>query len=71
MTARPPRRPAVRKSDLQAAYAAGLALGLRPHSTRFYGDGGFTIEWGEKPVAANDDGVEAEIAAFEEALREG
>ena len=65
-----PRRPAVRKSDLQAAYAAGLALGLRPHSTRFYGDGGFIIEWGEKPAAANDD-IEQEIAAFEETHREG
>lgn len=58
------RRPAVRKSDLSAAWAAALALGLRPRSTRFHSDGGFSIEFDEKPVAANDH-LDDELAAFE------
>lgn len=62
------RRPAIRKSDLNAALAAALALGLRPRSVRFHADGGFHLDFSEAPAAANDD-VEQEIAAFEESHR--
>lgn len=70
MSERQPRRPAVRKSDIAAAYAAGSALGLLPRSTRFYGDGSFDIVWVDGPTAANDD-IDLELAAFEAAHREG
>lgn len=58
------KRPAVRKSDLSAAWAAALALGLRPRSTRFHTDGGFSIDFDEVPPRAGDD-IDAELAAFE------
>lgn len=64
------RRPAIRKSDLNAAWAAALALGLRPRSTRFHSDGGFSIEFDDKPTHANDD-LDDELAAFEARHGEG
>lgn len=58
------RRPSVRKSDLHAAWAAALALGLRPRSTRFHADGGFSIDFDDTPSSIIDP-IDAELAAFE------
>lgn len=58
------KRPAVRKSDLNAALAASMALGLRPRSIRFHSDGAFTFDFDAKPAPANDD-LDDELAAFE------
>lgn len=60
-----PRRPAVRKSDLSATLQAMMAAGLKPGAVRFFADGGFKIECQGHPAAANDDGLDAELAAFE------
>lgn len=58
------RRPGVRKSDLNAALTAALALGLRPRATRFHSDGSFTLDFEDTPAPVNDD-VEAALQAFE------
>lgn len=64
------RRPALRKSDLSTAWASALAVGLRPRSTRFYPDGGFTLDFeGEPPVVEDD--VDRELAELEARHREG
>lgn len=59
-----PRRPAIRKSDLSATLAAMMAAGLKPGAVRYFPDGGFKVECGDAPVAANDH-LDAELAAFE------
>lgn len=60
-----PRRPAVRKSDLSATLDVLMAQGMRPRSIRYHADGGFTFSMDDRPAAANDDGLDAELAAFE------
>lgn len=58
------RRPAIRKSDLSAAFASALAVGLRPRSTRFHPEGGFTLEF-EADQQAQEDAVTDELARLE------
>lgn len=59
------RRPAVRKSDLNAALSALVAQGMKPRSIRYHADGGFTFDFEERPAPANDDALDVELAAFE------
>lgn len=54
------RRPAVRRSELTAAFTSAIESGLTVRSTRFFPDGGFALDFGvaEKPAPVADQDLE-------------
>lgn len=58
------RRPSLRKSDLETAYAFAAEHGLGVRALRVGGDGGFSLDFGD-PGAANDDAIDRELALLE------
>lgn len=58
------RRPALRDSDLETAYAFAEKHGLAVRALRSDGRGGFVLDFGD-PNAANDDALDRELAILE------
>jgi hypothetical protein len=59
------RRPAVRKSDLAAAYAFASEHGLKLRALKCFTDGGFAFDFEGRQALENADPVDAELAALE------
>lgn len=65
-----PRRPAIRKSDIDAAAASLLARGLRPRAIDFLPSGAIRFHIDE-PVATAENELDAELTAFEASHGQG
>jgi len=59
-----PRRPQLRDSDLETAYAFAEKHGFRVRALQSDGRGGFRLDF-EDPTAANDDALDRELALLE------
>ncbi len=69
MASRAPRRPTPRKADMARAYAFASDKGLKVCGLRVHPDGGFTLDFGDRP--ANDDDIDKELAELERRHGEG
>lgn len=58
------RRPAIRKTDVDAACASLLARGLKPTAVDFLPSGGIRFHFAD-PVTPPDDDLDRELAEFE------
>ncbi len=56
-----PRRPAVRKSDLDAALDAMLRRSLRPRKISCHADGSFTVDFDDQPAKGESDDLDDEL----------
>ena len=59
-----PRRPAIRKTDIDTAVASFMARGLKPTAADFLPSGGIRFHFIE-PSTPPDDDLDRELAAFE------
>lgn len=69
MASRASRRPTPRKADMERAYAFAERHGLKVAGIRIHNDGGFSLDFGERP--ANDDAIDKELAELERRHGEG